>query len=77
MRGYGRQCVSESFFVKIDVMELRSRLSNLQHRALTNGDVFEWLLDHGFDITGTGWSASAAAMNLLKHGEIILSERIA
>lgn len=66
----------DSFLIKIDVMKLRSRLSSPGRRPMTNGDVFNWLLDKGFSIRARGWCGSSAALNELKEAEIIICERI-
>ena len=64
------------FLLRIDFEMLRARLSLLEHRPMTNGDVMAWLLERGFQTTRAGWVASGEGLRMLKIREIIFSHPI-
>jgi len=64
------------FLLRIDFAMLRTRLSLLEKRPMTNGDVIAWLLEREFQTTRAGWVASGAGLRMLEIREIIFSHPI-
>ena len=61
------------FRVRIDVSMLGDRLSKLNGKFMSNGDVFLWLLGHGITIDHGSWIATLPQLRHLELREIISS----
>jgi hypothetical protein len=64
------------FLLRIDFSMLQSRLSLLERRPMTSGDVMAWLLEREFQTTRSGWVAPGAGLQSLEIREIIFSHPI-
>lgn len=66
----------EILFVAIALEKLKLRLSSGTRRAMTNDDVFDWLLARGFKLGRRGWYVSAALLFRLHPSEVKILERV-
>ncbi len=69
--------MSQVFFIRIDLDKLREALDAPAALALTNDDLFDWLLDRGLRIGMKGWYAEDKAINRIHPSVIVSCDRVA
>jgi hypothetical protein len=68
--------VDGTYLLRIDVPKLAERLTDDEHRRVSNGDAFIWLSERGFKTCRRGWYAPVAALAALDSSCILSAERL-